>query len=117
MSPPRRAKDLQQARPNNKPTLISLLTSFFGWPLRRLLRYSLERPLLLASGTRFLARYPVLFNWLLGFAQRNGIVSNSEEIESAPAQIQSVSELNPDARKIYDDLKAALQNRSGAGRP
>lgn len=117
MSPATRAKDLHQARPNNKPTLTRLLTSFFGWPLRRLLRYSLERPLLLASGTRFLARYPVLFNWLLGFAQRNGIVSNSEEIESAPAQIQSVSELNPDARKIYDDLKAAFQNRCGPGQP
>ena len=93
-----------------------MLTSFFSWPLRRLLSYSLEHPDLLAFGTRLVARHPLLFNWLLGFAQRNGIVSNSEEIERVPAQIQSVSELNPDARAIYDDLKAVFQHRSGSGR-
>jgi hypothetical protein len=94
-----------------------LLVSFFGWPLRRLLSYSLEHPHLLASGTRFLARHPLLFNWLLGFAQRNGIISNAEETDRAPAEIQSISELNPDARRIFDDLKAAFQRHSGSGRP
>ncbi len=103
---------MQQAGTDNKSPRTPSLKAFFSWPLRRILAYSLEHPQLLASGTRFLARYPLLFNWLLGFAQRNGLVSNSEEVESAPAQLQSIAELNPDARKIYEELKAAFQIRS-----
>ena len=82
------------------------------WPLRKLLAYSLENPALLQHGTRFVSRFPLLFNWLIGFAQAHGIVMAAEEPDPDLNEVQSVSELSPEARILFESLRAALRDRS-----
>jgi len=82
------------------------------WPLRKLLAYSLENPALLQHGTRFVSRFPLLFNWLVGFAQAHGIVMAAEEPDLDLDEIQSVSDLSSEARILYESLRAAFRDRS-----
>jgi hypothetical protein len=82
------------------------------WPLRKLLSYSLENPALLQHGTRFVSRFPLLFNWLVGFAQAHGIVMAAEEPDPDLDEIQSVSELSSEARILYESLRVAFRDRS-----
>jgi len=82
------------------------------WPLRKLLAYSLENPALLQFGTRVVSRYPLLFNWLVRFAQAHGIVMAAEEPDPNLDEIQSVAELSPETRILFESLKVAFQGRS-----
>jgi hypothetical protein len=83
------------------------------WPLRKLLAYSLENPALLQHGTRFVSRFPLLFNWLVGFAQTHGIVMSAEEPDPDLEEIQSVAELSPEAHILFESLRAAFRDHSG----
>ena len=82
------------------------------WPLRKLLAYSLENPALLQHGTRFVSRFPLLFDWLVGFAQAHGIVMAAEEPDPDLDEIQAVSELSSEAHIVFESLKGAFRNHS-----
>jgi hypothetical protein len=88
------------------------LRNLILWPLKRLLAYSLEHPLLLQRGTRLLSHFPPLFNWMVGFAQAHGIVMAAEDTYPDPKEIHSVSELSPEGQILFESLKSAFQNRT-----
>ena len=92
---------------------LAQISQLVFWPLRKLLAYSLENPALLQHGTRFVSRFPLLFNWLVGFAQAHGIVMAAEEPDLDLDEIQSVSDLSSEARVLYESLRAAFRDRSG----
>jgi hypothetical protein len=81
------------------------------WPLRKLLAYSLENPALLQHATLFVSRFPPLFNWLVGYAQAHGIVMAADEPDADIEEIQSVEELSPEARIVFESLKATFLDR------
>lgn len=100
----------EQPPEENSPDTIARLRGFLTYPLRRLLSYSLENPALLQSGTRLVSHFPKLFNWLLKFAQSHGIVMAAEEPEQIVAEVQSVAELSPQGRLLFDELQRAFSN-------
>jgi hypothetical protein len=87
-----------------------------SYPLRRVLSRSLEKPSLLQFGTRALSHFPRLFNWMLKFAQSHGIVMAAEEPETVIDEVQSVSELSPEARALFEALELAFRNSPGKNR-
>ena len=97
----------------NNAGFLARISQLVFWPLRKLLAYSLENPALLQHGTRFVSRFPLLFNWLVGFAQAHGIVMAAEEPDPDLEEIQSVAELSPEARILFESLRAAFRDRSG----
>lgn len=103
----------EQPLPKENIGLLARLQLVVLWPMRKVLAYSLENPALLERGTRLVSHFPALFNWLVGFAQAHGIVMAAEEPEPDLDEIASVSELSPEASRIYQSLQAAFQNRSG----
>ncbi len=102
----------EQNLQNKKSGVFSLLAVAAFWPLRKLLAYSLENPGLLQLGTRFVSHFPVLFNWLIRFAQAHGIVMAADESNLDIDEIQSVSELTPGAQLIFESLTAAFKKGS-----
>ena len=93
--------------------LLARIYQLALWPLRRVLAYSLDNPALLEHGTRLVSRFPRLFNWLVGFAQAHGIVMAAEDPDPDLDEVESVSELSPEALIIYESLQSALRNRPG----
>ena len=93
--------------------LLTRIYQLALWPLRRVLAYSLDNPALLEHGTRLVSRFPRLFNWLVGFAQAHGIVMAAEDPDPDLDEVESVSELSPEALVIYESLQSALRNRPG----
>ena len=101
----------KQTSAPSKVNLTKKTNSVLNWPLRKFLSYSLENPLLLERATLFVHRFPILFNWLLKFAQTHEIVMDAEEPCPAFEEVHSVSELTSDARHIYDALRTAFADR------
>jgi hypothetical protein len=92
--------------------MLAQLSNLALWPLKKLLAYSLEYPVLLERGTQLLSRFPPLFNWIVRFAQAHGIVMAAEDPYPELDEINSVAELSPEALEIYESLKIAFQDRS-----
>lgn len=95
---------------------IKKLQMLVSYPLRRVLSQSLENPSLLQFGTRVLSHFPILFNWMLKFAQSQGIVMAAEEPDSVIDEVQSVSELSPEGRALFEALQLAFRNSPGQDR-
>lgn len=87
-----------------------------GWPLRRLLRFTLDHPVILEFGTRVASKIPFLYNSLLRFAQTNKIVMAPEESSSDPFEIAHPDQLTTGGREIYLRLKQACERRA-VGKP
>jgi hypothetical protein len=103
----------EQSLQHKKLGVIARISQLALWPLRRVLAYSLDNPALLEHGTRLVSRFPRLFNWLVSFAQAHGIVMAAEDPDPDLDEVESVSELSPEALVIYESLQSAFRNRSG----
>lgn len=92
--------------------MIDTFVSLLVWPLRKIMASALDRPRLLAKVSLMISKFPWLFDWLFEFAQRNGILVSAEEDELK--QIQSASELTPEALIIFEQLKKAVSDKANS---
>jgi len=102
----------KRALQNKSGGVAAKILQLIFWPLKKLLAYTLESPALLQHGTHLLSQFPPLFNWLVGFAQAHGIIMAAEIPDPNIDQIQSTSELSPEARILFESLKTAFQGRT-----
>ena len=100
--------------------VVRVSINIFQRPLAGLMRIVLSKPALSERLNRILLRYPPLHQQLLGVAQRGGVmlvvpayrqpvVLNTESREQETPE--ALSQLPPRARKIYHNLKSAIDNR------
>lgn len=92
------------------------LRTFLTAPLRKILSYSLEHPELLQFATRTVSHFPTLFNWLLKFAQRHGIVMDEEYADPGLEELQAVADLSPEARNLFESLQRAFNDGAGTAK-
>ena len=83
-------------------------------PLSRIMAAVLRRPKLAYRINQFLMRYPGLYQQLLGVARRHGVVPGSPHYVApaapSPQQVEAgLENLSPHARRIYGDLKTAIE--------
>jgi hypothetical protein len=82
--------------------------------LDRMVRFAIAHPSLKARALTLVHRYPRLDAWLYSFAQSRGLVDYSRSAQTssgAPVPLE-LSDLTPDAHRIYLNLKASMeQNR------
>lgn len=84
-------------------------------PLSRTMSAVLRRPLLAYRINQVLMRFPALYQQLLGVARRQGVVPGSPNYTppGTPTRQQvpaALEHLTPRARRIYADLKTAIEN-------
>lgn len=83
-------------------------------PLSGLMAAVLRRPKLAYRINQFLMRYPGLYQQLLGVARRQGVVPGSPHYVAPTAPSAQIVEaglenLSPHARRVYADLKTAIE--------
>jgi hypothetical protein len=59
------------------------------------------------------SHFPTLFNWLLKFAQRHGIVMDEEYADPGLEELQAVADLSPEARNLFESLQRAFNDGAG----
>ncbi len=85
--------------------------SIAGPLLDRMVRFAIAHPSLKARALTLVHMCPRLDAWLYSFAQSRGLVADSRSPQSsseAPVPLD-LSDLSPDARRIYLDLKASME--------
>jgi hypothetical protein len=100
--------------------LVSASINLFRCPLTGLMRIVLGKPALSEPLNRLLLRYPPLHQWLLGIAQRGGVLPGAPTHRPSaarnttswePAAPAELSALTPRARRIYRELITAIEER------
>jgi len=79
--------------------------------LDRMVRFAIAHPSLKARALTLVHMCPRLDAWLYSFAQSRGLVADSgspQTSSEAPVPLD-LSDLSPDARRIYLDLKASME--------
>ena len=85
--------------------------SIAGPLLDRMVRFAIVHPSLKARALTLVHMCPRLDAWLYSFAQSRGLVADSgspQTSSEAPVPLE-LSDLSPDARRIYLDLKASME--------
>ena len=84
--------------------------SIAGPLLDRMVRFAIIHPSLKARALTLVHMCPRLDAWLYSFAQSRGLIADSRSPQTsseAPVPLE-LSDLSPDARRIYLDLKASM---------
>ena len=92
--------------------------NIFQKPLSRAMAAVLRRPQLSYRINQWLLRYPALHGQLLGVARKGGMAPDARgyppDVIRADGQAQAkLASLTPRARKIYADLRAAIEKNKG----
>ena len=85
--------------------------SIAGPLLDRMVRFAIIHPSLKARALTLVHMCPRLDAWLYSFAQSRGLIADSRSPQTsseAPVPLD-LSDLSPDARRIYLDLKASME--------
>ena len=83
--------------------------------LASLIRFVLARPWLKAWALALLGRYPAFESWLYMFALGSGIRASGITAHISSDIPDKPSKLTPNARRIYEDLNAAIKRRNKGG--
>lgn len=89
--------------------------SIAGPLLDRMVRFAIAHPSLKARALTLVHMCPRLDAWLYSFAQSRGLVADSRSPQTsseAPVPLD-LSDLSPDARRIYLDLRASMERNRG----
>jgi hypothetical protein len=76
--------------------------------LVRLMHFALAHPALKARALASVCRSPALESWLFKFAASRGITAGGTIVQASPDHTR----LTPSALRIYNDLKAAIEEHS-----
>jgi FkbM family methyltransferase len=98
-----------------KGGLLALLSPI----LTPLMRFAMDHPRLKAGVLACVHRFPRCDAWVHRFALEKGIISPGPTVYINPVvpdePLGNISDLTPDARRIYADLKAAIERNNKGG--